>query len=55
MVAVSTTRTAPALALAFALLVPLLAWSRMTMKRHTWTEILLGSALGIAAGFAILV
>lgn len=55
MVAASTTRTAPALAIAFALLVPLLAWSRMTMKRHTWTEILLGAALGIAAGAAMLV
>ena len=35
---------------ALALVVPLLAWSRLTLARHTWQEVLGGAALGATAG-----
>lgn len=35
--------------------VPLLAWSRLRLARHTWAEVIGGSALGaIAGGFLLL-
>ena len=34
---------------AFALVVPLLAWSRLALARHTWQEVLGGAALGTTA------
>ena len=33
-------------------LLPLLAWSRLRLSRHTWPEILGGTALGALAGLA---
>jgi membrane-associated phospholipid phosphatase len=35
-------------------LLPLLAWSRLVMKRHTISEVLTGLIVGVAFGFAIL-
>ena len=39
----------------YALLValPVLAWSRLTLERHTPLEVVLGMAIGAAAGAAI--
>jgi hypothetical protein len=34
-------------------IIPLLAWSRLTLSRHRPAEVALGLALGIAAGFAL--
>lgn len=36
-----------------AALLPALIWSRLHLKRHTWLEVLVGLAGGIAAGLAI--
>lgn len=33
------------------LLLPLLAWSRVTLKRHTIGQVLLGSVFGLAVGY----
>ena len=32
---------------------PLLAWSRLILARHTWLEVLLGAALGAVTGYAL--
>jgi membrane-associated phospholipid phosphatase len=36
-----------------ALILPLLAWSRLVLKRHRAIELVLGTAVGIATGLAI--
>jgi membrane-associated phospholipid phosphatase len=53
MSAVTMLYTALPLGIAIAALAPLLAWSRMTLKRHTLVEIVLGTALGAGAGWAL--
>jgi membrane-associated phospholipid phosphatase len=53
MSAVTMLYTAPPLGITIAALLPLLAWSRMRLKRHTLLEIVLGTALGAGAGWAL--
>jgi len=38
---------------AFVALVPLVAWSRLVLARHTLLEVILGALIGAATGFAI--
>ncbi len=45
------TRSPVGYALLFAL--PVLVWSRLTLKRHSVAEVVLGGAIGAAAGAAI--
>ena len=39
---------------AFAAVVPLLAWSRLALARHTWGEVVGGASLGVAAGVLLI-
>jgi len=39
---------------ASALVVPLLAWSRLALARHSWAEVLGGAFLGVAAGVLLI-
>ncbi len=34
--------------------VPLLSWSRLTLERHTWQEVLGGACLGVTAGVLLI-
>ena len=40
----------PGATTALALALALLAWSRLTLRRHTWTEVFVGAVLGCVAG-----
>lgn len=44
---------APMLAWGCAALLPLLGWSRVALERHRWSEVVLGTLVGVAAGVAI--
>lgn len=47
-------RLSPPLALALTAALPLLAWSRLAMARHTVAEVVAGMALGVGAGLCAL-
>jgi membrane-associated phospholipid phosphatase len=40
----------PEVTTALALALALLAWSRLTLRRHTWSEVFVGALLGCVAG-----
>jgi membrane-associated phospholipid phosphatase len=46
---------APSLFLGWLLaaMLPLLAWSRVALARHSWSEVAIGLAIGAATGVAI--
>jgi hypothetical protein len=50
--AVTMLYTAPAAGITLIALLPLLAWSRIKLQRHTWIEIVAGVVLGTASGAA---
>ena len=52
--AVSLLRSAPAWGIALCVALPLLAWSRITLKRHTLLEIVLGTLLGAGTAWAMI-
>lgn len=52
--AVSLLRSAPTWGIALCLALPFLAWSRITLKRHTLLEIALGAVLGSGVGWAMI-
>lgn len=54
MAAIYLLRSAPAWGIALCLALPLLAWSRITLKRHTPLEIVLGTLLGAGAAWAMI-